>query len=233
MNCVQAVVLAGGAGTRVRSITAGPKSLLPVAGKPVIDHIVLTCLAQGIERVIIAAGYRGEQLHSHVAERFANMPVTFRQEETPQGTGGALRGLKTLLEGDFFVLNGDTLFAADLPSLMAYHRASKAAVTVGLARDQRLDAGQVKVTGLPGWITSYAEKASDTSKSGLISAGIYAMNAEVLNLVPPPPSSLEYDLIPELVTRGRVAGFPVMAVYDIGTEKRFREAEIAWRHMSQ
>jgi len=227
---VEAVILAGGSGTRVRDLTAGPKCLLEVGGRAILDILVDELRRQGVSEVIIAAGYRAEEVREHVARVYGGQSVHVITEPTPQGTGGAIAFVLRRLGGQFLVVNGDTLFDADIQGMVAYHRAHEHYwVTMGLVRDSRGDAGEVRVVGsVPGAVIDFVEKASSGSGDKWVNSGIYVMRSSAIYAAPSPPCSLEYQVLPSLVAAGRVAGYPVNAAFDVGTVERYQNVNRAW-----
>lgn len=217
---VEAIVLAGGLGTRVRALTSQPKILIPVQGKPFIDYMIDYCAAQNVTRVWIAAGYRGADIEWYVQQRTWPIEVCVHIELEPQGTGGALRPFEEVIAEQFLVINGDTLLRADALAMMTFHQNMSASITVGVIPNvTRTDGGCLEITDLPGWVTRFSEKPGHIGT--YMNAGIYAMNHEVIAALPAGPSSLERDVLPAWVDDKAVAAFLVESSYDIGTVERY------------
>ena len=146
MTKVEIVILAGGLGTRVRSVFSGPKALIPVHGKPIVAHVIDWCLALDLGRITVAAGYRGNEVQQVIGERYGD-GVEVHLEPELRGTAGCLLPLLPRLGKHFLVVNGDTLVEGDLRSLWRHHVASGAMATIGVVRSERLDAGHIETQG--------------------------------------------------------------------------------------
>lgn len=207
----QAVFLVGGLGTRLGELTrTTPKPLVEVAGRPFLDWLVDETLRQGVRDVLLLSGYRASQIETAMA-RLADQGVklTHSVEPEPLGTAGALAHAREHLAEDFLLLNGDSLFRVDLADLI---RPGAPDALVRLSLRQEADAGRYGSVQLDGErVTGFAEKlVSETPTPGLINGGVYWMRREVVEALPPGPSSLERDVLPALVAAGRVEG----RVYD-------------------
>ena len=155
---MEAVVLAGGFGTRLRAAVADvPKPMAPVGGRPFLELLLDYWIGEGVRRAVLAVGYKKEIVRAHFGARYRGCEIAYSEEERPLGTGGALLNALPLLNGDgpFLVLNGDTYFAARLDALASFHREHNAEVTMSLFRSAdaarytgvSLD-GSMRVTGL-------------------------------------------------------------------------------------
>ena len=121
---MEAVILAGGKGTRLRPAVSGvPKPIAPVGGVPFIMYPLGLLARGGVKRVIISVGYMGEKIIDAVGGSFGDTRITYCEEDTPLGTGGAMRkALRMCSEDSVIVLNGDTFFDADLSALIKFRR---------------------------------------------------------------------------------------------------------------
>lgn len=230
----EALILAGGLGTRLGDLTVvTPKPLLNVGGRPFIDHVVWNLARQGIRRVVLSCGYRAESFSDH----FAHNPITGVEvlviaEPEPLGTGGAIAyGARELVETEALVVNGDTLFDLNYLDLALLRRETDA--PIALAVREVVDAGRYGVVRLDGSrVTSFAEK--DSLGPGLVSGGVYAASTDYLRSLSPQVHSFECDDLPALVTAGMLSGraYPGWFV-DIGTPESIagaREGISAWRN---
>ena len=140
---LEAILLVGGQGTRLRPLTIGtPKPLLPTAGVPFLAHQLAKAAAAGVSRVVLATSYRAEMF----ADRFGDgsafgLEIVYVQEDTPLGTGGGIRnaapGLRSGPDSPVVVLNGDVLSGHDLAAQLDLHRKAEAAVTLHLVEVPR------------------------------------------------------------------------------------------------
>jgi NDP-mannose synthase len=180
---MQAVVLAGGKGTRLRPYTTLlPKPLMPIGDMPVVEVIIRQLRAAGFKRVVLAVGYLPDLFRAFIGdgERMGG-PVEFVREETPLGTAGAL-GLISGLESDFLLINGDTLTNMDYRAFMEFHRKHGAIATIATqCRQNPVDYGVLEI-GDDQRLTRYIEKPV---QSYHVSMGVNAFRADVLQYVQP------------------------------------------------
>jgi len=226
---VDAVILAGGLGARLKSIVDDrPKVLASVQGRPFLDVIVAELVRQGIVRIILCVSHLREQVISHFARR-SEAEFVFSEEATPLGTGGAIRHAAKLIQSDpFLVLNGDSLCRVEYARLIAFHRERGAAMSMVVAdAGGRVDGGTV-VLARDGRIARFREKSPvKNAARAFINAGIYLMRQDLpASWRNADPFSLEHDIFPDLIGGGRCYGYAVDAeVVDIGTPERYVEAQ--------
>ncbi len=228
MAGIDAVILCGGLGTRLRErVSDRPKALAPVGGRPFLDIIVEDLLRQGFRRVIFCVGHLKEQIIARYRARHDG-EFMFSQEDMPLGTGGALRKALTLIRSDpILVMNGDSFCRVEFDKLYKCHLDRSAAATLVLTPpEERRDGGMVRLNEAH-QILSFAEKPDNTAPRCFINAGIYLLNPEVLGLASlMPPFSLERDVFQTLVVTQACFGYVVDSpLVDIGTPERYREAD--------
>jgi NDP-sugar pyrophosphorylase family protein len=227
MQSMTALILCGGLGTRLRSVVGSlPKALAPIAGRPFLDYQLHYLRRQGVREVVLCTGYGADAVRGHCgAGSTWDLGVRYSVETEPRGTGGAVKLAEALVgAGPFLVLNGDSFAAADLGSLVAFHRRRGAALTLALAQvpdRQRFGAVTVNAEGA---VTAYGEKG--LSGPGLINAGVYVMERVVLEAMPAGRAvSLEQDVFPSWIGRG-LDGFAAPGPFlDIGTAETYAQAE--------
>jgi NDP-sugar pyrophosphorylase family protein len=216
---MQALILAGGAGTRLRAVLGGlNKPMIPVAGRPFLEYLFLQLKKYEIDEVILCVGYKADLIQSYfgTGDRWG-MQVSYSCETDFLGTAGALKLAEDLIhEENFFVMNGDSLFDIELRALMHYHRSMNATATLALADvedTQRYGAVSVNEAGR---IVSFIEKR-EGSGEGLINGGVYVFARQVLDLIPAgQPVSLEKDIFPKLIEQD-LYGLPLKGYFvDIG-----------------
>jgi NDP-sugar pyrophosphorylase family protein len=233
---MQAVILAGGLGTRLGPLTREtPKPLVMVGGRPYLEHQLRLLRRQAITDVVLLTGYLGDRIERCFGDGAAlGLRLRYSREASPLGTGGALRLARDLLAEEFLLLYGDSY----LPMLYAGALApmGKPGVLGALVvhHDRR---GATSVTsnvtlGPDGLLTRY-DKQGVTGPSPLyIDAGVAAFRRAVIDLIPPhPPVSLESAVYPQLIERRALAG--VVAAerfWDIGTPERLRAFERFLEH---
>jgi mannose-1-phosphate guanylyltransferase len=227
-----AVILAGGEGTRLRPLTnTAPKSLLPICNVPFLQHQIALLARHGTRGAVLLTGYLPaafEPFSERVArERGVRLDVS--REETPLGTAGAVRSVLDRLTGPTLVFNGDVLTDLDLTALMSFHAEHAAAVTIALTPvDDAGPYGLVR-TAADGRVEEFLEKPPPEvgRLGGMINAGTYVIEPSTLGDVPEGEMwSFERQVFPSLLARGEtVCGFPSPAYWlDIGTPARYLAA---------
>ena len=218
------VILAGGLGTRIRSVLGDtPKLLAPVGQGTLLDFLAARLAAQGASRLVLALGHRAEAITDHLQNRSFPVEVSPIVEPAPLGTAGALRHLRGQLRpGPAIVMNGDTLLDLDLnrlPPRLAQTGAEAVLACVAVPDAGRF--GRVIVTP-DGFIERFAEKGQ--SGPGTINAGVYALSPAFLDRVAAGTgASLENDFF-QTAAPGRLAALPVAGRFvDIGTPEGFAE----------
>ncbi len=177
---MQSVILAGGLGTRLRPLTETvPKPMLPVLGKPFLQHQLELLGSFGIRRVVLLVAYLGEQIEKYFGDGAAfGMEIVYSYEPAPLGTGGALKNAAALLDEEFLVLNGDTYLAIDYGELAkSFRRSDGPAMIVAYENsDQRVPSNLA--VGADGRVTVYRKR--DPLGLTHVDAGVIALRREVL-----------------------------------------------------
>ena len=224
---MQAVVLAGGEGTRLRPLTyTVPKPVLPLAGRPHIAYVIDWLVGHGVDDVIISCGFLAEGMRKALAEPQPGVEIRYAEEPDARGTAGAIRFAEDMLADRFLVLNGDILCDLDLTALIEQHERTGAEATIALYPvDDPTGYGLIH-RHEDGEITEFLEKPEpeqiDTDE---INAGAYLLERSVLDEIPPDKAvSIEREVFPRLIGKGlygiRLEGYWI----DIGTPERYLEA---------
>ncbi len=226
------VILCGGLGTRLQSISSGlPKALMPISGQPFLGLLLDHLIASNFKRVTFCLGYGKEKILDYLKSyqdqnRSQPMVFEFAEENEPLGTGGALKLAAPHIKSDnFFVLNGDTFSSVNFQDFYNFHLSNKPLVSIALAETNSAvsDFGSITV-GENGNIVSFEEKK--ISGSGFMNAGAYLMSREIFSRMTASKFSLETDFFPSLVNSNRFFGYSKgIRFLDIGTPERYREAE--------
>jgi NDP-sugar pyrophosphorylase family protein len=203
---VQAVVLVGGEGTRLRPLTLEtPKPMVPVMNMPFLERTLRRLKEAGIEDVILPAGYLPEAIRSYFRDgKDLGLRIRYVIEETPLGTAGALKNVEQYIDGPFFVLNGDVLTSLDLRAMLDFHRTKGGIGTLHLIPvDDPSPFGAV-VHDAAGRIQTFVEKPKrEESPTDEINAGTYLLEREVLDRIPAGrPVSIERETFPALIAAG-------------------------------
>lgn len=223
---VDAVVLVGGKGTRLRPLTlSAPKPMLPTAGVPFLEHLFSRIRAAGVRHVVLGTSYKAEVFEEYFGDGAAfGLELEYVVEEEPLDTGGAIRNVADRLRAeDVLVFNGDILSGVDLRAVVGTHRAAEADVTLHLVKvDDPRRFGCVP-TDLDGRVTAFLEK-TENPPTDQINAGCYVFRRSVLNDIPAGRRvSVERETFPGLLAAGaRVQGFVDTSYWlDLGTPSAF------------
>ena len=230
---MQAVILAGGFGTRLRPLTSTrPKPLIPFANEPFLLHNLRQLGGAGFTEVILSTMYLPEAFDELIPmARKAGVEVVLSSEDTPMGTSGAVKRLSHLLDDTFLVLNGDILVDLDFGRLLALHAERRAAATLALVRVPDPSAFGLVPVDTSDRVEAFLEKPGpdeDRWVTDLINAGVYVLEPEVLEHVPAgQPSSFERNLFPNLLASGApVYGFELHGYWkDLGTPIAYLQAQ--------
>ena len=228
---MQAIVLVGGEGTRLRPLTESiPKPALTLVDRPFLAYMIEWLAGYGVTEVVLACGFMPEVLRAALAgeEERAGAKIRYVVEPEPLGTAGAIRfaaeELGDELDGRFLALNGDVLTDLDLSALLRAHEERRARATLGLHPVEDSSAYGLVHSGEQGEVLEFLEKTGERAP-GEVNAGIYVLERSVLDLIPPGESvSIEREVFPLLVGDGlqalRLDGYWM----DIGTPERYLRA---------
>jgi len=227
---MKAVVMAGGEGTRLRPLTSNqPKPMVPIVGKPCMEHILELLRSHGFVDVIVTVAFLPQAIRGYFGDgETLGIDIGYSVEESPLGTAGSVRHAAKQLDETFLVISGDALCDVDLSELVAFHKERGAAVTIGLkAVDNPLEFGIV-VTDDEGRVERFLEKPSwGQVFSDTINTGIYVLEPEVLRHVPTDRShDFSKELFPYLLDMGRpIYGYTLGGYWqDIGNLDQYRQA---------
>ena len=200
---MKAVLLVGGLGTRLRPITYRiPKPLLPVMGKPLIQHVI-DKVPDEVDEVIVPVSYKKEMIERYLEEHRPRMKVTLVDEPTPLGTGGAVKNVERLIDGTFLVINGDSVWSLDLSEFVRFHRAKGGVASISLWEVEDPSPFGIADVDHDARIMRFQEKPKrEEAFSRLINAGAYALERDVLDLIGPGFVSMEREIFPKLLDRG-------------------------------
>ena len=224
---MQALILAGGEGTRLRPLTnTVPKPVLPLAGRPHVAYVIDWLVRHAVDDVVVSCGHLADGMRRAIAELEPGVEIRYAEEPDARGTAGAIRFAEVMLGERFLVLNGDVLCDLDLTALIQQHERTGARATIALYPVDDPSGYGLVHRGEDGEITEFLEKPKperiDTDE---INAGAYLLERSVLERIPPDrPVSIEREVFPELIGDGlfgiRLEGYWI----DIGTPERFLEA---------
>ena len=224
---MKAMVLVGGFGTRLRPVTyAVPKQLIPVAGKPMLYH-VLDLLPADVEEVVLATGYKADVIDAYVRAHPPRWPVRTVSEAEPLGTGGGMKNASEGISDPFFLLNSDVLAAVNLEAMRAAHAANGGIGTMALYEVDDPRPYGVAALGRRDRITAFVEKPEPKdAPSRWINAGVAIWARAALDPIPTGRAvSFEREIVPGLLPNG-VFGFRLSRYWeDAGTPERILRAQ--------
>ena len=204
---MQAIVLVGGEGTRLRPLTYGtPKPMVPIMGVPFLARTLQRLYEAGIRDVILPAGYMPQQIIDYFGDGSSlDMKITYVIEEVLLGTAGALKNVEEHISGPFFVLNGDILTSMDLRAMIAEHERLGGIGLLHLIRVEDPSAFGSVVHDANGLISAFVEKQpKETAPSNEINAGTYLFERELLDMIPGGRNvSIERETFPEVIAAGK------------------------------
>lgn len=205
---MEAIVLAGGLGTRLREAVADvPKPMAPISNRPFLEYLLSYWVGQGIDRFILSVGYKWKIIQNHFGASYKGATIEYSIEDTPMGTGGGvLIAIKKLTERQpFLLLNGDTFFKVPLANFREFHSQNGAEISLALR--------QISGATRYDWVilnndnsVEAIEPRSHELKSGQINGGVYLVNPEIFKDETWDGSSklsLEDDMIPKALHANR------------------------------
>ncbi|AGI47076.1 Nucleoside-diphosphate-sugar pyrophosphorylase involved in lipopolysaccharide biosynthesis/translation initiation factor 2B, gamma/epsilon subunits (eIF-2Bgamma/eIF-2Bepsilon) [Thermoplasmatales archaeon BRNA1] len=218
----QAVIMVGGLGTRLLPLTeTRPKPAMPVLDRPFLKYLIDSIARAGIEEVILACGYKSDILAKEIGDGSdMGVRILYSDEDTPLGTGGAIKSLEDRLDDVFVAANGDTLTSVDVGAQIEEHFSSGAMVTVSLSEVEDPSSSGVAVIDSEGRITAFQEKPKrEEALSHLVNSGLYVVDKRVLRYIPEKSFyDFSKELFPLLLEKGeRMQGHMARGIWiDIG-----------------
>jgi mannose-1-phosphate guanylyltransferase len=226
---MQAVILVGGEGTRLRPLTSNmPKPVVPLVDRPFMAYMLEWVRRHGVDDVVMSCGFKADRVRETLGDGSAyGVSLRFVEEPEPRGTAGALKYAEEHLADRFLMLNGDVLTDMDLTAQLAQHEATGAVGTLALVPVADPSAYGLVRTHPDNAVKGFLEKPSaDQIDTNLISAGAYVLERSVLDMIEPDRNvSIEREIWPQLVGNGLYA-FPHEQSYwlDIGTPATYLKA---------
>jgi len=223
---VDAIVLVGGQGTRLRPLTlSAPKPMLPTAGVPLLTHLLSRIKAAGVDHVILGTSYQASVFSDYFGDGAdLGLALDYVVEDEPLGTGGAIGNVRHLVRADrVLVFNGDVLSGCDLPALLEHHDRSGAVVTLHLTEVPDARAFGCVPTDDASRVTAFLEKDPNPI-TNQINAGTYVFQRQVIESIPVDrPVSVERETFPQLLESGAHVNAFVDASYwrDLGKPSDF------------
>lgn len=227
------VILTGGKGLKLRPLTyETPKALLPLHGKPILQHTIELMVKNGFRDIIISTGYLGNKIKEYFKDG-SSFGVKIRYADQAKGENGTaqpLLGCRDLIGKSSFILwYADVLAKVDLFDMLDFHKNGKSLVTMGVTSvEKSSDWGVIGMKGAK--IIEFNERPENSSDiSHLINTGIYIMEPEVLNYISKSSKKLEDDVFPRLAREGNLSGYSLYGPWiDVGSLKNYEIALKKW-----
>lgn len=222
---MEAIVLAGGFGKRLRQVVASvPKPMAPIAGRPFLEILLGSLAEKGFRRVVLSLGFMAEKITEHFGASFGGVELAYVVEDTPLGTGGAVRlAMSACKQDHIFVFNGDTYLDLEVDLLEQQWQSNRHPIVVGRQVSETSRYGRLVVNGRQ--ISSFAEKG--VVGLGLINAGCYVLPIDALDMYPiNHPFSIETDYFVSEVSRAVIEVFVTEGTFiDIGVPEDYARAQ--------
>lgn len=226
----EAVILAGGFGTRLQSVVADvPKPMAPVKGKPFLQYILDYCIKQGIERIVLSTGYKHEVIFSFFGTQYKTIQIQYAQEQEPLGTGGGIQfALQKCLDENVVVLNGDTFFDVDLQELENQHIKAQSEFSIAAKKMYHFNRYGIIQTK-DNRINAFEEKRA--VEEGIINAGVYIINrTKFLALQLPQKFSMEKNYMEKFFSSKPFYAFEFSGYFiDIGIPEDYEKVQIDFK----
>jgi NDP-sugar pyrophosphorylase family protein len=229
---MKAIILVGGEATRLRPLTLQmPKALIPLQGKPILEHVLELFKRFDITDIVLSVGYLKEMIIKHFGDGAAmDLRINFIKEDEPLGTAGSLSLLSDKPTSTFIVCNGDELKDINISAMLEAHRRHGGLATLALTKVK--DPSMYGVARMQEeQILEFVEKPKrQDAPSNLINAGFYVLEPEVLAMIPAGRAMFEYDIFPRLAAEGKLFGYEFDGQWlDTGTPERLAKAEHEWK----
>lgn len=228
---MQAIIIAGGKGSRISSITTTmPKALLQLKNKPLIDYSISYLQKNGCDNIIICSGHLGNKLKEYIERNNYKISIKLSMENKPLGTAGGLHLIKNLLEDEFFVLFGDIYLSVNLRKMLQFHKLRNADATLALHTSNHPQDSTVVKMDRANRLLSFIEKPGEDWKQygNLTKTSLYILRKEVINFIPKDKKvDFSTDIFPEMLRKGKLIFGYVTEEYarDIGTPERYKEVK--------
>lgn len=222
---MEAIILAGGKGTRLRPLTLTvPKPMVPVAEKPFLYYLLKMLKEEGVTRVIFSVGYLGEQIKDYFGESWLDLEISYVQEKEPLGTGGAISAcMDKVTDDEVVVINGDTYCQVDLNEMISTHKQHQAEITIALKEMFDFDRyGTVDIDMNNGVIKQFNEKRK--VNKGYINTGTYCLNKNIFEQYNMPEKfSFETDFMQTKINEIKSNAFKTNGYFiDIGIQDDYQ-----------
>ena len=222
---IEVVVLAGGAGKRLRGVVSDvPKPMAPVGGKPFLDLVLSSLENKGIREVVLSVGYKAEKIIDYFGSSYRRLQISYAREKEPLGTGGAIKCALNYVKGDTaLVINGDTFLDLEIRELLQTKNTTRNSIIVARQTKDAERFGTISFSGAK--VTSFSEKL--LTGPAVINAGVYLLSRSELDAFDVGQRfSLEEEYLPKACEQGKFNIFISRGDFlDIGTPEDYLRAE--------
>lgn len=233
MKLREAIILAGGFGTRLQSVVSDkPKAMAPINGRPFLEYLLDHLINNGIDKFIFSVGYKSEFIIDYFGDSYKNCTINYVLEESPLGTGGAIKfAMNKTHEDHVLVVNGDSLFLANIQEQYQQFINNKAVVSLALKPMLQFDRYGTVLLGKENQILKFEEKKR--VENGLINGGVYIFNTKKFLKLPfEQKFSIENDFFQNYVNQFHFVGFKSDAYFlDIGIPTDFATAQEEFKNI--
>lgn len=225
------VIMAGGKGVRLYPLTKDiPKPMIPLNGKPVLEHIILWAKKQGITDIIICTGHLSNVIEEYFKDgKQLGVRISYSVEKEPLGTGRPLKDIAHLVNEDFIVISGDIVCDINANKLMGFHKKNNADATIVVQDGSHPEESDLIELNKDNSVKKFWLKphTKETPKISITNASMYVLNPKALNLIPERSYSLERELLPEMHDKGRkvFAYYTKEYIEDMGSFERMKKVE--------
>lgn len=227
MKLTEAIILAGGMGTRLKSVVKEvPKPMAPINDRPFLEYLLDHLIKYGIQRVIFSVGFKSNIIADHFGEKYNNCTLAYVYEDEPLGTGGAIKeAMKSVNSDHVLVTNGDSLFITDIQGQFVFHQNREADVTLGLKSMIDFDRYGTVIADNDSRIHNFREK--EAVSNGLINGGVYIFNVEAFTSIDfPKKFSVENNYFQTHTKECKFFGYQSDGYFlDIGIPADFAKAQ--------
>ncbi len=214
---MQAIIMAGGMGSRLRPLTNSiPKPLVSIIDKPVMEYVVENLALGGVTDIAVTVGYKSEMIMDYFGDGSKwGVSLTYFEEKEPLGTAGGVKNASEFIKDDFLVLSADGFSNIDICDFCDYHKSHRQSITMAVRYMQDARGYGLVRTNEDSIVTSFAEKPKFLC-SGLINMGIYAFDKEIIDEIPEGQCDFSYDIFPRHI--GDIKSYSTDCFWsDIGT----------------
>lgn len=225
---MKTVILAGGKGLRMRPLTNKmPKPMLPINGRPILEHQIMLLKKSGVKDIIICGCYLFDKIKSYFRDgKKFGVRIKYIKEKKPLGTGGAIKNAEKYIDGAFLVLCGDVMMNINIKRFIHFHKERKGIATLLLHHSDHPEDSSVVEIDKNNKVIKLWPKGQGPTGLDLTKSSLYVLEKRVLQFMPKKRHCLEDDILPELIGKENVFGFVTNEfVKDIGTIERYEKVK--------